>query len=180
MKKFTTALSILGIFTSVLLTACDKAPEESIIPGLFHSETQNFSITFPADWEIKEGFYGTEVMAISQLENDSDIFAENSSVAIENLNEPITLDEYYVLGTGYLPGMVENYKTIEEGESQIDGVPSKYIIYSQTMSEIEAYIITHIALKDDKAYLINFATLPEKLETFRPTFNVIKDTFKFE
>jgi len=90
------ALLIIGA-----LSGCGSSPTGPTSPVTYSFKEQGFSIRFPKNWEIKEGYrlgpdISLVVTATSPLDSPTDEFRERVSVIVEELPSSLRLEEYAV------------------------------------------------------------------------------------
>lgn len=143
------------------------------------NKDKGYSIVFPKNWEMKEKFMGLDVFALSPLEGDKDAFRENVNIITEDLSNPMSLDEYYSMGLVNLKTLLADFKEIDSGTIDVNGIPMKWIVYDHRMGEVRARVLQFIAVKDRRAFVITFSAMPDDFAKYRPAFEQIGKTFKF-
>jgi hypothetical protein len=144
------------------------------------SDSLKFSITYPENWQIVEGYKPDRPIVIkTPLENEDDNFRENLNITILD-SMPMTLEKV----TNWA---VEQYKTylyktlidtVAYGKSA-KGQKYGYIRYSHIDKEKFIEMLTYIYMRDDIAYII---TCTMKLATFikyEPDFIKTCQSFTF-
>ncbi len=145
----------------------------------YHNAQKGYTIVFPSNWEVKEGFMGLDVFGLSALKNSEDKFRENVNVVTEDLRTPLTLDEYYDLGVKNLSMLLTDFKEIDTGRVDVNGVPARWIVYDHRMGEVRARVLQVIMVKGDRAYIITATATPEEFDSYRGSFDTIVKSFKF-
>ena len=85
-------------------------------PGRYYIKDEGFSIKFPDKWEIKEGFMGTAVLALSQQEGPADIFQENVNVVVEQLAGKSSIEEYLQINLTNMRKLLTDFEEYKKGE----------------------------------------------------------------
>ena len=176
-KRFV-ALAVLGFaFLSASLAGCSgKSPE----PGRYYKKQEGFSIRFPAEWEQKENVMGTAVMALSPAEGAGDTFRENVNVTVEALPTPMDLEKYFELSLLNLKKLLDGGQPPEVSDATLGGEKAKRVIYQTTMGQIGVKGMLYVAVKGNRGYALTCSATPDSFDAFRPTFDEIVGTFRFE
>jgi len=158
------------------LAGCQKSQPE---PGRYYAKADGFSIRFPADWERKENVMGTTVVAMSP-EAAGDEFRENVNVVVEPLASPMDLEAYLALGLANMTRLLAEGAEPEVADAELGASPAKRIIYETTLGQVRVKGLMVLAVKGQRGYAMTCSAMPETFETFRPTFDEIAGTFRFE
>jgi V8-like Glu-specific endopeptidase len=159
--------------------ATDVTESTTGTDGKYTSEADNYSMEFPKDWEVTEDLsYGTGVMAISQRENASDTFRENINVISEVLPSAMTLDDYYKLSIDNAAASLPGFTKIKEGTKTINGIKSKWIIYTEEYEGTKIEVLVYVLVKDLKAFVITCGSIPSEFDKYKSQFEEIVGTFK--
>jgi hypothetical protein len=157
----------------------NQAPVVVDLSQTYTNKDKGYSIVFPKNWEMKEKFMGLDVFALSPLEGDKDLFRENVNIITEDLTKPMSLDDYYSMGLVNLKTLLTDFKEVESGNIDVNGIPMKWIVYDHRMGEVKARVLQFIAVKDRRAYVVTFSAMPDDFAKYRPAFEQIAKTYKF-
>lgn len=157
--------------------AADSAT--AVASGKYANKEKGFSITFPKNWETKEGIAGAVVASLSPRESDSDNFRENVNIVIEDLPKDLTSEEYYQAGIVNLR-KVPDFKEDQKGKITIDGKEAVWLIASHKSSNVSAKMIQYYVVKGKKAYVITGTALADSFGKYKPQFDQIAQSFKSE
>jgi hypothetical protein len=145
--------------------------------GTFVSKEKKFSVTFPKDWEIKENFMGTTILALRPAAAN-DVFRENVNVVTEDIPKTMTVEEYFSASLDGLKKLLTDFAEIEKGESTINGRKLKWLTYRHRMGQLKLEVLVYCAVKDGRGYAITCSTVEGGLEKWRKPFEQIVGTFK--
>ena len=123
---------------------------------------------------------GTTVIALSPKETATDAFRENVGVALESVPRGTTLPDYFSLSLGNMRKMLTDFEKHEEGEATLDGQPAKRMVYSFRMGEVNLKTLVYFTVRGKRAYVITAAASPETFDDYRPAFEEIAQTWRFE
>ena len=164
---------ILG--ASIFVTGCTNKE-----PGRYYNDEKAFSIVVPDDWQQSEDFMGVDFMAMSPIKNVQDTFSENMNVITEDLGLEISLEDYYTMSIQNLDVIMDNYTITEEGAATIGGQPAKYLKYDYEVNGLKIDIVTYLTMNGKQAYVLNFGASPDTAEEFKPIFDEMVASFRFE
>jgi len=167
------------VFTNEIIN--NVADVESIIKAERHvSEDAGYSIQFPAQWEVMEGIMGADVIALAPTIDPEDLFRENVNIIFSKLDFPISREEYYALNLRSLAQLLVDFDLEESQEVQVDGVGAKKIVFTHTMGIVNAKVMQYLILDEDHAYVMTFTSDPLDFKTYRPKFEEIANSFRFD
>ncbi len=167
-------LLTLFLFAVLAFTGCGGMTEYSF-PG------KGFSIEFPDKWEIKKGFMGTDIMALSP-EGEAGAFRSNVVVVAEKLDPGTRADEYYRLqfkSIAALTDKITQFKLSENRTDSIDGYSGKRLVYGYNIGELRVKIVSGAVIKKGTGYVITGTAPEEKFDSFLDTYNAIVRSFRF-
>lgn len=163
-------------FVSAEEIQLDRAPEMETV---HESERAGYSIKFPSSWDIKTGIMGTDVIALTPLEDVDDPFRENVNVIFTDLELPITREEYYSHNLKALQALLTDFHLEAMDRVDVDGEEAQRFIYTHRIGEIEAKVMQYLLLVNQRAYVITFTTDPDRFDDFSQVFNQVMETFDF-
>ena len=147
--------------------------------GAYVSKEKKFSITFPNDWEIKENFMGTTVLALRPAAAN-DVFRENINVVVEDVPKTMTVDQYFDASLASLKKLLTDFAEIAKGDSTINGQKLKWLTYRHRMGQLKPEVLVYCAVKDGRGYAVTCSTVEGGLDKWRKRFEEIVGTFKLE
>jgi hypothetical protein len=172
------------LFAAVVLGAvcalccCGKERE----PGRYYCEKAGFSIVFPGEWDVTEGDGVTApiVEAVSPWEDDSDRFSEYVSVDIENLQERLSLEEYFAQVRKANSVDYALYEEHETGDTEIDNRKAKWTRFDVGSSEGVMAALGFVMIKGKRGYLISCVAERSRYASYTETFENIVSSFRLE
>ncbi len=167
-------IRILLALTFLFLSSCQAKN-----PNRYVNKKDNFSIEFPPDWEIKENYYGTTVMALSSLENENDNFRENVNVVVEVIPDGTSLNDYFSASVSNLK-QLNNFNDEFSGYDEFNNNKTKWLYYSHEMGTYKLKVILYQFINGNKAYSITCTAKEEDFEKFKKQFKDAASTFNFE
>jgi len=178
-KKRLSVSLLVGIVAWVLLGGAPRATAAEE-PNRYTNKDKGFSITFPADWERKEGQMGTIVLALSPQEGPADQFRENVNVTIEDLPKTLSSDEYVEACLGTLRKVLTDLQEHENSAMNVADAPAKRLIFSHRMDAVKVKAMQCVLVKGTRGYVITCSAAPDQFDTYRPKFDEIVQSFRFE
>jgi hypothetical protein len=175
------------ILTTLLLCtfiACGQAPEstkskQGIKPNWKTLEEKNYSIQYPADWELNQsGQMGTTFFLFSPLSSDQDKFRENINLLIQDLSgHNINLDKYTEISEGQVKTMITNSTLIESKRVKNGSEEFHRIIYTGDQGIFHLKFEQFYWIKNDKAYVLTFTCEQDKFSDFKEVGEAILNSF---
>ncbi|MCG9909677.1 MAG: hypothetical protein MH137_00120 [Flavobacteriales bacterium] len=136
-----------------------------------------FSMKYPANWEKKLAFRGTQIAVVSPKETPQDDFNENFNLVI-NPNTDISLKDVVQLTLDQVPQSFEEGKTVSS--EILNGKGGEYgeIIFSGMMNDKKLIWYQRILKKGNTLFILTFTMAEEAYGKYRPTASLIFDSFK--
>lgn len=173
------AMALPAAFLAAGLVAASLAPGcSSREPVRYFNKEKKFSIEFPGDWERREGFMGTAVMALRGAAGEE--FRENVNVVAETTaNSLPTASEYMSRNLAQMEKVLRDFTRIESGTTWIDKQEAKWVIYSHRMGSLRLKVLAYMILKDNRAYVITCTSTLDGFQDWRGEFELIAAGFTF-
>ena len=196
-EKFTycihSILYVLIVVAIIGLSACgDKSARQSEADGKlasislfdYKNDQLGLSLGFPKDWQVRQDMSEGEApfFGLSPQESADDPYHENITLVIDGLPTPMDAQKYLELGAskmkehlkGFKRGSLEKYETLVPG-SEKGGVRKSLAGLKMTYKhEVEGQAfqsVLYVFIKDQKAYVITCAALPQTFEKYAPIFD---------
>ena len=163
-----------------------QEPSFEKIQGRYNNFAWNYSIQFPNGWEVQTAFQGSVVKAIDPMSVNSR-GRVTREITVQSTKEPRkkNLDAIVDKLCSFKNCTVES-----RGETRISGVDAQWIVYSTEVPEmflgvsIQGQAYTHFMnyafLKNEKLYIVGFATALDDLLQHKNEFEQTAGSFKFE
>ena len=176
------------ILAVTLLVVCGNSQSIHAQEGkyeMYSNDEFGISFSYPSSWsEESDPNEGILAVYYAPLQDDSDIFAENFNVAVEELSSSsYPLDVYSDNALDQLKSSFQNFR-IEHlnANSSLSDYPAYYIDYTYTTPTAEGIMklknLQIWTMVDDKAYTFTFGAQPLEFESYMPTINGVIDSFE--
>ncbi len=175
MKNYGFRFKIIFIASASLFLSFCKSQN----PNRYINNKDKFSIQFPNNWEIKENYYGTNVMALSPLENNEDNFRENLNVVVETIPARMSLEDYFSLSVKNLH-QLNNFNDEFSGYDEFDNTKVKWLYYTHELANYKLKVVLYQLVKDGKGYSITATAKAEDFDKYKDQFQNSASTFEFE
>lgn len=163
-----------------LMGELEKEVEKVKDPNRYYNDDLNISVINNEGWEIKENQEDIPVFFMSPLDGESDLFQENINMVNESA-PGYTLDQYYDANLRGIDLYLQGFKVLEEPIMiKIDGHDFKKMVYEHTSSGLKVKVLVYFAVKGGKGYVINCTALEDSFDEFKPQFEKLAESFKFE
>ncbi len=149
-------------------------------------EGENFSLEIPQNWEIYEQQSEGDIQEfiflvpeeVEEVELEKPGFAANVNVAVEELTEGFTLEEYVDIVLLQLESSLSEFEKISRREVLLAGEPGISIKYSGITAADEELIWQEwITIKNDFAYVIAYTARQEDFSDHQSEIDHILTTF---
>ena len=167
---------IFTIIIAILLGICACESGSSKETGKYHNKEEGFYISFPDGWKVERE--GNTVTAFSPYTSDTDMFCEAISISTDNSYD-YGIDEYFEYSIAVMRREVNNFKEEERGETTIDNIKAKWIVFTYTMPEGAVKVLGYSLIRGDKAYIITCDAEPHKFSAYRKIFEDTVKSLKF-
>jgi hypothetical protein len=149
----------------------------------FAGESLDFSLKKPVTWETKDEYNNKviQMMIFSPLENKSDNFRENISVARE-IAPGLDLNQYSNLSIKGLVKLIKSAKFLSQESKVINANKANIIIYTYYNKEagMDLKIKQYIFYKNGNGYIITCTAPTANFEKFSGTFDQVAQSFKLK
>lgn len=136
-----------------------------------------YDITFPFNWEVKRNYMGCDIIAISPLEDDRDIFRENVNLIIEELPYSMSLIEYYVINIINMESRFPGFEILESNDIVINNNKAKRIIFINVTDRYNFKYLQYYFCTEKYGYVLTFTALTISYEDYSNKFEEIVKTF---
>jgi hypothetical protein len=151
----------------------------------YNNDEFGISFSYPSSWtEEPDPNEGILAIFYAPLQDDSDIFAENFNVAVEELSSSsYPLDVYSDNALDQLKSSFQNFR-IEHlnANSSLSDYPAYYIDYTYTTPTAQGIMklknLQIWTMVDDKAYTFTFGAQPLEFESYMPTIEKVIDSIE--
>lgn len=184
---------IVGVVVLSKGSSLIKKPDSNSSPAqqasgqssnIYSNFDDNVSIQTPKGWTLKENPQpGTQASFMSSKEGGGDKFIENVGLQISDLSAKpnVTLDEIVKAWTNQSQSeFPDSFKVVSEEKTTLGGVEAVKITY-QAKDQLSALKgLSVFALKDSKAYIINYSAEEKSFDKFLDGVNQILSSLKFD
>jgi hypothetical protein len=151
----------------------------------YNNDEFGISFSYPSSWtEEPDPNEGILAIFYAPLQDDSDIFAENFNVAVEELSSSsYPVDVYSDNALDQLKSSFQNFR-IEHlnANSSLSDYPAYYIDYTYTTPTAQGIMklknLQIWTMVDDKAYTFTFGAQPLEFESYMPTIEKVIDSIE--
>lgn len=146
----------------------------------YANDKYGFSLNYPKDWVLHEGYMGTIFIALSPLEDGNDLFQENINVITEDLQGyEFTIEEYLEFTLSELQDIVDNLRVISRGKRNIASQQGKVIVFSGEQSGFEFQWMQVFFISGTNIYVITYTAQENRYDKYLPTIENIINSIKF-
>jgi acetyl esterase/lipase len=173
------ALAAVGLFSTVAAGA--------ELPGadVRHvCRTEEFSIAFPAGWAVEEPGNGPAVRALRPAEKGETGNRENVNVEVVDASPGADIDALLKVAAEANAKMARGFRKLQSGKMTIAGADARYLVFTVPVRVGQrtqtAKMAQYLVLSRIHAYVITCTASPSTYETYKPVFDRIAASLKFE
>ena len=177
---------------TLLLAAVGLAAFAAVAAGIRHLAVgsrrhvdgiKGFSLSFPSGWEFQEGpTEGPAVQGLKVLGIPEGSHRAAVNVTVESLHPPLDVRTYRRRGIVIHGGHLPEYVPIGEGIERFANVEAPWIHYTYVAGpkrkQFQAW--QFYLIRGSRGYVITCTADPAAFERFRPDFEEIVRSFRFE
>lgn len=151
-----------------------KAPE----PTNMNVGKEKYSLYVPNGWTTEHrNNYGVDYYYIIAPKTNDD---PNTSVNVANeFMQNLSLDDYLQGTILSVKKSIPSAVILGQGEIAANGLKGVWYSYNMEPQGIKATLVSYIFPKDGVAYILTAGTQTKDAEKYRPTFDKIAKSFKF-
>jgi hypothetical protein len=138
----------------------------------------DYSIEFPATWEVGPGWTDQDVSALAPTEPSGEGFHENVSVLVDNHAGGLSLDQYYDVSLKGLKALATDFHLEKSGETTIGGKRARFLLYTHRAGTYTFRALQYILVANQKAYLITATSMADSFAQFEREFQRIAASFR--
>lgn len=181
MKLLKIAMSAIilacGCLTTTFLSAEAATLATPSTTEKYTNKDKQYSLDYPSQWQRKEVPAIDFVLFAPPKGTDTQVHASMNVIA-EKVDAPVTLAQFYNESVGNISTELKEVKIESNGESNLNGTPSKWINYSHSMQGISFRVLQYFIVNGDRVYLLTFSALSDDFATYKPEFDKIANSFK--
>ena len=144
----------------------------------FESKESGFAFNRPKGWDGMGPIGGMAIMYL-RLGEGEDKAADTVTVLIVHSAEPTKLDDVVEQTLASLKYKFDDIKIVENNESTLGGKAAKSVVFTAKGLSDDVKISLVVCLSGQDVYSLMFQTVPRKYEQMAPTFEAIRESFKF-
>ena len=158
----TSLLSIQSL--SAATDTSSTSPSSALDMGKSH-----FAMQFPNNWKIYQNKDGFDVLGIGP---------KGIMVGIKEGPADVNVDQFFDAGLKIIPNTVEHFSIQEKGKATLDGVDSRYVIYSGKIGGEESKTLQYFIIKNNRAYIIVMSASPNDFDSVKADMFKLATYFK--
>lgn len=143
----------------------------------------NFSMSYPADWEQSE-ISGIPFF-LSAQDGPKDSFRENINVVYQDLtNSPMTLEEFLDLSKQQIETMTAEHSFESIEHTTFAGLPAKELVYTMTQfnqkgEKLYLKLMQILCLRNNQAYVLTYTAAVNDFNSYLPAAKATFSSFEF-
>lgn len=181
MKKLYTSVLTAMVLASSTLSYADEqamtAPQPVTLSEKYTNTEKNYSIEYPTDWKKNDVPRLDLVLFAPSKGPDANSHASMNIVS-EKVGPGITLEQFYSESASNLTTALKDVQVEKTGNSQLNGVPTKWLLYTHVMQNIKFRVMQYFMVAQETVFLLTFSAVAENFDSYKPEFEAIANSFK--
>lgn len=180
--KFLLACAFASTVTSIEAanaTLTKEAPTstQTATTEKFTNSEKGYSLDYPSDWK-KSDVPQLDLVLFAPPRGQDAIPHASLNIVSEKVGSEIHLEQFYSESAANLSTALKEVHVEKSGSSQLNGTPSKWVIYTHVMQGMQFRVLQYFIVANESIYLVTFSTIADDFETYRPEFEKIINSFK--
>jgi len=158
-----------------------QAQESSVpvVPITYRNDNNKYSVSYPANW-LKKDVAKLDLFISPPLKKEEQSGPATVNFTSEEVPSDINLTEFYNESVKSLTNELKNVKIESTGDRILDGVKTRWIVYTHVLQSITYKVMQIFIINYSHLYLITASAPAEDFDLYRPEFESVISTFKFE
>ncbi len=146
-------------------------------PGFYRNDEHGFSIRFPLDWQISEGFMGTTVIGLRPMQG-LNFFQESVAVTVGELDAPLPFQEFFTRELAIMKADRKNFEPDLPTETALGTQHAVRLVYEHEVMVFDLKAVAYFFTAGKKGYVITCTARPDSFEDFLEQFESVAGTFE--
>ena len=146
-------------------------------PGFYRNDEHGFSIRFPGDWHISEGFMGTTVNGLRPMQG-LNFFQESVAVTVGELDAPLPFQEFFTRELAIMKADRKNFEPDLPTETALGTQHAVRLVYEHEVMVFDLKAVAYFFTAGKKGYVITCTARPDSFEDFLEQFESVAGTFE--
>ncbi|MDD2656271.1 MAG: PsbP-related protein [Patescibacteria group bacterium] len=149
----------------------------------YNNEDEGITIDYPSDWEVTPGDGKVMIASFfSPLQSATDEFQESVGIMIQDFSEVgMDLAKFDKQNTEALGQYMENFKITKHEDTEVDGEPGKFLIFTGTYpgQDTPTATVQSYTVFEDYVYVLTYTGKQGDFEKFVTTAQEMFKSFSF-
>lgn len=142
-------------------------------------KSDNYSISYPSNWEVKGSTGFVEFFITSPLDCENDKFSENINLMIQDLSAfEMSMDEFVEVSEKQVKSLLTNGEILVSKRNDDFDLEFHIMVYSGTQGQFELTTKQYLWLLAEKAYILTFSCETDQVKIYNSVSKQIMDSFK--
>ncbi len=144
-------------------------------------KTYAYSIDYPKSWTVDQsGKLGTVIIFSSRLDSQTDDFAENVNLIVQDVSElDLTLNKFVEITMKQIQTMLPNGAIVSNERVRGKRPEFQRMIFTSTLENRKLKFEQYTWVRDKKAYVLTFSSEESQYDKHRKTAQKILNSFVF-
>ncbi len=143
----------------------------------YENKEKNYSINYPGEWQKKE-MPKLDLVLFAPSKDATAQPQASMNIVSEKVDTAVTLDQFYSESITNLSSALKEVHIEKNGDSKLNGVPSKWVVYTHVMQGIKFEVLQYFMVANGTIYLITFSATADAFDGYRAEFEQTANSFR--
>jgi len=143
--------------------------DETANPGYmrFTSNEYNFSIEYPADWQVREGFMGSAAAFFTPTKTEADGFSDYLMVTVEDTSPYLlSLDDYWNISVEQVRRVIPDANITDSAGTTLSGQEAEMIVFTGTQGSYRLKWLVVYTIREDRIYSLTYTAEEDNFKEY--------------
>lgn len=182
MNTISHLLSTIALIAYMMSATAKEEPAKEETPiqqEHYVNAEKGFGIDYPSNWK-KSDIPQLDLILFAPSTNENGFPHASMNIVSEKVGSEVTLEQFYKESADNLQKALKEVQVQKTGSSNINGTPSKWLLYTHNMQGVTFRVIQYFVVANGSIYLITFSAADEAFDRYLPTFEEILRSFKVQ
>lgn len=146
----------------------------------YTNDSYRLSMDYPEGWTTRDVAPAAVIMFLSPLENENDTFMENVNIVVEDLKQPMALDEYTNLSVEQIKQFISDVVILSVNYSPSGQLPYSDIIFTGRQGQFKLKWVSRTIMVGNRVYLLTYTAEIHKFDQYFGDVEAMFNSFRVD
>lgn len=153
-----------------------QTPAQAVKLEKYSNSEKGYSIEYPSTWK-KTDVPQLDIALFAPSIGEANSPRASLNIVSDNVGVIVPLNTFYNESVNNLKESLKEVKIENSGTATINGVESKWVIYTHVMQNVKFRVLQYFIASDKSVYLITFGAVDQDFDHYKAEFEEIVKTF---